>query len=110
AVKQDYITADGDEAEFDVNINAPEGTNIDAMNNAMLSIEKDLMDTPGVHLILSSSGGSFLGAVNQASVYVRIAPHEERVFSLTKLWNSIKAGHPLAAFRGNYAQQDVMQE
>ena len=109
-VKQEYIPTDVDEAEFDVNVNGPEGTNIDAMNSAMLSIEKDLIETPGVRLILSSSGGSFLGAVNQASVYVRIAPHEERVFSLTKLWNSIKAGHPLAAFRGNYTQQDVMQE
>jgi HAE1 family hydrophobic/amphiphilic exporter-1 len=76
----------------------------------MHAIEKDLMDTPGVRLIQSSSGGSFLGAVNQGGVYVRIAPHEERTFSLTKLWNSIKAGHPLAAFRGNYTQRDVMAE
>lgn len=109
-VKQEYIPTDVDEAEFDVNVNAPEGTNIQAMDDAMLSIEKDLMSTPGVRLILSSSGGSFLGAVNSASVYVRIAPHEERVFSLTKLWNSVRAGHPLAAFRGNYTQRDVMQE
>src|SRR5437016_7224750 len=109
-VKQEYIPSDVDEAEFDVNINGPEGTNIDAMDAAMVAIEKDLMSTPGVRLILSSSGGSFLGAVNNASVYVRIAPHEERVFSLTKLWNSVKAGHPLAAFRGNYTQRDVMQE
>src|SRR5205814_1980400 len=109
-VKQEYIPTDVDEAEFDVNVNAPEGTNLDAMDKAMKSIEKDLLDTPGVRLIQSSSGGSFLGAVNSASVYVRIAPHEERVFSLTKLWDSIKAGHPLMAFRGNYTQRDVMQE
>jgi HAE1 family hydrophobic/amphiphilic exporter-1 len=109
-VKQEYIPTDVDEAEFDVNVNAPEGTNIDAMDNTMQSIEKDLLTTPGVRLILSSSGGSFLGAVNQAGVYVRIAPHEERVFSLTKLWESIKAGRPLAAWRGNYTQRDVMQE
>jgi len=109
-VKQEYIPTDVDEAEFDVNVNAPEGTNIDAMNDAVLAVEKDLLSTPGVRLILSSSGGSFLGAVNSASVYVRIAPHEERVFSLTKLWNAIRAGHPLAAFRGNYTQRDVMQE
>src|SRR6266700_968836 len=109
-VKQEYIPSDVDEAEFDVNVNAPEGTNIDTMNEAMLAIEKDLLDTPGVRLILSSSGGSFLGAVNQGGVYVRIAPHEERVFSLTKLWASIKDGHPLAAFRSNYTQRDVMQE
>src|SRR6266550_3200655 len=109
-VKQEYIPTDVDEAEFDVNVNAPEGTNIDAMDTAMKSIEKDLQETPGVRLIQSSSGGSFLGAVNSGSVYVRIAPHEERVFSLTKLWDSLKAGHPLAAFRGNYTQRDVMQE
>src|SRR5438270_872870 len=109
-VKQEYIPTDVDEAEFDVNVNAPEGTNIDAMDTAMKSIEEDLQETPGVRLIQSSSGGSFLGAVNSAGVYVRIAPHEERVFSLTKLWDSIKAGHPLAAFRGNYTQRDVMQE
>ena len=109
-VKQEYIPTDVDEAEFDVNVNAPEGTNIDSLNESMLEIEKDLLSTPGVRLIQSSAGGSFLGAVNQASIYVRIAPHEERVFSLTKLWNSVKAGHPLAAFRGNYTQRDVMQE
>src|SRR5207245_6218876 len=28
-VKQEYIPTDVDEAEFDVNVNAPEGTNID---------------------------------------------------------------------------------
>src|SRR5262245_16748445 len=109
-VKQEYIPTNVDEAEFDVNVNGPEGTNVEAMNTAMQAIEKDLMETPGVRLIQSSVGGSFLGAVNQASVYVRIAPHEERVFSLTKLWRSIREGHPLTAFRGNYTQQDVMQE
>jgi HAE1 family hydrophobic/amphiphilic exporter-1 len=109
-VKQEYIPSDVDEAEFDVNVNAPEGTNIDAMNDAVLAVEKDLLSTPGVRLILSSSGGSFLGAVNSAGIYVRIAPHEERVFSLTKLWHAIREGHPLAAFRGNYTQRDVMQE
>jgi HAE1 family hydrophobic/amphiphilic exporter-1 len=109
-VKQEYTPNEVDEAEFDVNVNGPEGTNITSMNETMQAIEKDLMDTPGVRLILASAGGSFLGAVNQGSVYVRIAPHVERVFSLTKLWNSIKAGHPLMAFRGNYTQRDVMQE
>ena len=109
-VKQEYTPNDVDEAEFDVNVNAPEGTNLLAMDETMHAIEKELLDTPGVRLILASTGGSFLGAVNSGSVYVRIAPHDERVFSFTKLWNSIKEGHPLAAFRGNYKQRDVMQE
>src|ERR1043166_7427184 len=109
-VKQEYIPTDVDETEFDVNVNAPEGTNVDAMIESMNAIEKDSLTTPGVRLVLSNAGGGFLGGVNQASAYVRIAPHEERTLSLTKLWNSIRAGHPLAAFRGNYTQRDVMQE
>ena len=109
-VKQEYIPTNVDEAEFEVGVNAPEGTNVAAMNESMRAIEKDLLSTPGVRLILASAGGSFLGAVNQGNVYVRIAPHDERVFSLTKLWTSIKGGHPWAAFRGNYTQRDVMQE
>src|SRR5256884_1251304 len=109
-VKQEYIPTDVDESEFEVSVNAPEGTNVVAMIDAMKSVEQELLSTPGVRLVLASAGGSFLGAVNQGQAYIRIAPHEERTFSLTKLWNSIKQGHPLAAFRGNYSQRDVMQE
>jgi HAE1 family hydrophobic/amphiphilic exporter-1 len=110
AVKQEYTPSDVDEAEFDVNVTAPEGTSLASMNEAMRAIEKEIRETPGVRLILATAGGSFLGNVNTGSVYVRIAPHEERVFSLTKLWEKTKEGHPLEAFRGNYSQSDVMQE
>ncbi|MDT7602107.1 MAG: hypothetical protein QOF61_104 [Acidobacteriota bacterium] len=110
AVKQEYIPSDVDEAEFDIQINAPEGTSLSVMDEAMRSIEKDLTTTPGVRLILSGVGGSFLGGVNQGSVYVRIAPHEERTLSFTRFWNQLRAGHPLEAFHHNYSQRDVMQE
>ncbi|MDQ3908133.1 MAG: efflux RND transporter permease subunit [Acidobacteriota bacterium] len=109
-VKQEYIPSDVDEAEFDVQINAPEGTSLSVMDEAMRSVEKDLIGTPGVRLILSGVGGSFLGGVNQGSVYVRIAPHEERTLSFTRFWNALKQGHPLEAFRHNYTQRDVMQD
>jgi HAE1 family hydrophobic/amphiphilic exporter-1 len=109
-VKQEYIPSDVDEAEFDVNVNGPEGTNLKAMDEAMLQVEKELLETPGVKLILSTAGGGFIGGVNQGSVYVRIAPHEERKFSLTRLFEETIHGHPLDAFRGNYSQRDVMQE
>jgi HAE1 family hydrophobic/amphiphilic exporter-1 len=110
AVKQEFIPTNVDEAEFDVNVTAPEGTSLATMTELMTSVEKDIMATPGVRLVLSSVGGGFLGGVGQGGAYVRIAPHEERTLSLTKLWHSIKAGNPLLAFRGNYVQQDVMQE
>jgi HAE1 family hydrophobic/amphiphilic exporter-1 len=109
-VKQEYIPTDVDEAEFEIGVTAPEGTSLATMNEAMLAVENEIRSTPGVRLVLASAGGSFLGSVNQGGAYVRIAPHEERTFSLTKLWESIKRGRPLDAWRGNYTQRDVMQE
>lgn len=110
AVRQEFIPTNVDEAEFEVNVDGPEGTNLAVMNEAMQLIEKDILATPGVRLVLSNAGGGFLGGVNQARAYVRIAPHEERTFSLGRLWTETKNGNPLKAFKGNYAQQDVMLE
>jgi hydrophobe/amphiphile efflux-1 (HAE1) family protein len=110
AVKQEFIPSNVDEAEFEVSVNGPEGTNLAVMNETMQAIEQDVLSTQGVKLVLSNAGGSFLGGVNQGNIYVRIAPHEERTFSLGRLWTETKTGHPLNAFRGNYSQQDVMLE
>jgi HAE1 family hydrophobic/amphiphilic exporter-1 len=109
-VQQDYIPSNVDEGEFDVNVTAPEGTSVAAMDDVMRSIEAELQATPGVRLVLASAGGGFLGGVNQGSVYVRIAPHEERLFSATRLWSELLKGQPLDAFRGNYSQREVMQD
>jgi len=110
AVKQEFIPTNVDEAEFEVNINGPEGTNLAVMNEAMQEIEKQILSTPGVRLVLSNAGGSFLGGLNQGGAYVRIAPHEERTLSFGRLWTETLKGKPWNAFRGNYTQQDVMTE
>ncbi|HEX8409636.1 MAG TPA: efflux RND transporter permease subunit, partial [Thermoanaerobaculia bacterium] len=110
AVKQEFIPTNVDEAEFDVSVNAPQGTSLAAMNEAMMQIEKELLDTPGVRLVLATAGGGFLSSTSNGSAYVRIAPHEERTLSFTKFWNSLKTGKPWNAFRDNYSAQDVMQE
>ncbi|MDX6484310.1 MAG: hypothetical protein QOE95_2081 [Gaiellaceae bacterium] len=110
AVKQEFIPSNVDEAEFEVSVNAPEGTNLSSMNETMLAMEQDIMKTLGVRVVLASAGGSFLGGVNQSDMFIRIAPHEERTLSLSRLWRETLAGHPLGAFHGNYTQQDVMQE
>jgi hydrophobic/amphiphilic exporter-1 (mainly G- bacteria), HAE1 family len=110
AVKQEFIPTDVDEAEFDVSINAPQGTPLSSMNEAMMEIEKVLMETRGVRLVLATAGGGFLSSTSNGSAYVRIAPHEERTLSFTKFWNSLKVGKPWKAFQDNYSAQDVMQE
>ncbi len=44
-------------------------------------------------------------------MFVQIAPHEERIFSLTRLaWGVAARWIRCEAFRGNYAQRDVMQQ
>ena len=110
AVKQEFIPTNVDEAEFEVSVTGPEGTNLPVMNEVISAMEKDMLETPGVRLVLSSAGGGFLGGVNQGNAYVRIAPHEERTLSFGKFWTELKKGHPLNAFKGNYTQQDVMLE
>ncbi len=109
-LRQDYLPSDIDEAEFNVNISGPEGVSFPAFDDAVREVEDRIRARPAVRTVLSSVGGSFLGQVNRAEIYVRIAPHSERVFSLSKLWRATLAGNPLGAFRGNYSQSDVMQE
>ncbi|MGH9868737.1 MAG: efflux RND transporter permease subunit [Candidatus Polarisedimenticolia bacterium] len=109
-VRQEYVPSQVDEAEFDVNVNAPEGTSLAAMDEMMREVETELKATRGVRMVLASSGGSFLGAVNQGRAYVRIAPHEERIFSLRRLGSELLRGRPWRAFMDNYGQAEVMAE
>jgi hydrophobic/amphiphilic exporter-1 (mainly G- bacteria), HAE1 family len=80
------------------------------MDELMRSVDHDLAEIPAVRTRLISSGGGFFGSVNSATAYVRIAPHAERVLSLTRVWDALLAGEPGSAFRGNYSQADVMTQ
>ena len=51
-----------------------------------------------------------MGGVNQGELFVRIKPHEERVFGFGRIWHETKNLTPWRAFYGNYSQRDVMQE
>jgi HAE1 family hydrophobic/amphiphilic exporter-1 len=109
-VKQDFIPSNIDEAEFSVSLTAPEGTSLVSMNEALEAVEAELKQMPEVRMLLGRAGSSFLGAVNNADVYVRIPPHEERTINLTKFWKGLTRGEPLAVFRGNYSARDVQQK
>jgi len=107
---KDYLPSGVDEGEFDVRVTAPQGTSLPAMDQLVRRIDGELRRVPGVRLVLATSGGSFLGSVNEARLYVGLAPHEARVFSLGRLARELLRGDPGAAFRGNRSQQAVMQE
>ncbi|HSK63019.1 MAG TPA: efflux RND transporter permease subunit, partial [Pyrinomonadaceae bacterium] len=57
AVKQEFIPTNVDEAEFEVSVTGPEGTNLAVMNETISAMEKDILETPGVRLVMSSAGG-----------------------------------------------------
>ncbi|MBM4438930.1 MAG: efflux RND transporter permease subunit [Candidatus Rokubacteria bacterium] len=109
-VKQEYIPTDVDEAEFDVIVAGPDGLSISGMSEAMEAVEKEIRAIPAVRVVLASTGGDFLGRVNSGNVYVRIAPHGERTITLGRFWDGLTRGEPLAVFRNNYSQRDVMSE
>jgi HAE1 family hydrophobic/amphiphilic exporter-1 len=109
-LKQEYTPSDVDEGEFEITVTAPEGTSMAAMDEVMQRVVADVRAIPGVHMVLASAGGSVLAAVNLGNIYVRIAPHEARTVTLSRLWHGLLDGDPWAAFRGNYSQRDVIQE
>ncbi len=51
-----------------------------------------------------------MGGVNQGDFFVRLKPHEERVFGFGRVWHETRNLTPWRAFYGNYSQRDVMQE
>lgn len=110
AVPQGFLPQGADESEFDVQVSAPEGTSFAAMDDVMRQIEADVLRLPEVRTVLATAGAGFIGGVNSGNLYVAIAPHTERYPSVGRFVRSLLAGDPMAAFRGNYTQSDVMQK
>ncbi|HEX5659864.1 MAG TPA: efflux RND transporter permease subunit [Polyangiales bacterium] len=109
-VRQEYIPSQVDEGEFELQCVAPQTASIGAMDDVMRSIDVEVRAVPGVRISSMLAGGAVFGGVNQGNGYVRIAPYEERVFSLTRLLKETLQLTPWKAFQGNYSQQDVMLE
>ena len=93
-------------------VTAPEGTSLAAMDEVMRPVEdRDLRRIPGAIGAGVRPAELPLGGVNTGQAYVRIAPHEERMFSLdTPVACASAPVIQRQAFRGNYTQRDVMQE
>jgi HAE1 family hydrophobic/amphiphilic exporter-1 len=72
-------------------------------------IEKELSTVPAIQSVLISVG-SGLGGLNTVRAYVRLVPHEERIFSLGRLAHQLIRGRPWEAFRNNHSQREVSQE
>jgi len=106
---QSYLPDGIDEGEFELRANGPEGMNFQDIDQLMRSVEADLRAMPEVRTVLiTTGGGGWSSATNQGAAHIEIAPHSERKWSFSRQWKSLLKGEPLAAFRGNYSQSDVM--
>ena len=110
ALRQDYVPSDVDEGEFQVNINAKSGTAFPSMQEAAAVVDEAIRKHPAVATTLATTGGGFIGQVNQAEIYVRLVPFEQRVFSFSRFFKALAAGRPGDAWRGNTNQTEVMQD
>src|SRR5262249_52114015 len=109
-VKQEYVPSDVDEGEFEMIVIAPEGMSLAAMDEAMQAMAREVKATPGVRYVLAQWGGTSLNRVIQGYAYVRMPPYDDRVGSLSRLPRPRLRGEPMAAFRGNISQRDVIQQ
>ena len=62
SVKQEFIPSDVDEAEFEMQVTAPEGTSSAAMDDIMRAVESEIRAIHGVAPCSSTAGGGYLGA------------------------------------------------
>jgi len=108
-VRQEYLPTNVDESEFEMSINAPEGTSLSSMEGVLDRVYQELSGMPGIKHMVCLVGTGYLQAVNNARVYVRLDDVENRVFSLSRLWKKILEGKPMDAFKDVYSQRDVMQ-
>jgi HAE1 family hydrophobic/amphiphilic exporter-1 len=109
-VKQGFLPSDADEGEFSIMVTAPEGTSIPLMDEYMRDVEDEVRSVYGVQTILTTVGAGFLGGVNNGNIHVGLIPHEERIFSLERLFMGLIHRDPKAAFRGNVSQTGVVQD
>ncbi len=108
-IRQDYLPTNVDDGQFEVRVTAPEGLSLAAMDDLMKKIEAKVRSVRGVNLVLGTSAGDYNGSLSNGRIYAQLAPHEQRVFTWSRLLSGIAHADPFEAFRNNYSQRDVMQ-
>jgi HAE1 family hydrophobic/amphiphilic exporter-1 len=83
-VGKNFLPVD-DQAQFEINVRAPEGFTLAATSTLAERIAVDLRSLPGVTDTLTTIGGGLQEQVNVASIYVKLTPIEERKISQQQL-------------------------
>jgi HAE1 family hydrophobic/amphiphilic exporter-1 len=83
-VGKNFLPVD-DQAQFEVNVRAPEGYTLPATSALVDKIAAEMRQLPGVEATLVTIGGGQQQVVNVASVYVKLVPIKERALTQEKL-------------------------
>jgi hydrophobic/amphiphilic exporter-1 (mainly G- bacteria), HAE1 family len=83
-VGKNFLPVD-DQAQFEISVRAPEGATLPATSATVEKIAVELRKMPGVEATLTTIGGGQQQLVNSASIYVKLAPINERKDSQEKL-------------------------
>jgi HAE1 family hydrophobic/amphiphilic exporter-1 len=83
-VGKNFLPVD-DQAQFEINVRAPEGFSLAATSTLAERIAGDLRGLPAVTDTLTTIGGGQQEQVNSASIYVKMTPIEEREISQQEL-------------------------
>ena len=79
-VGKNFLPVD-DQSQFEINVRAPEGSTLAATSGLASRIAADVRTLPGVTDTLTTIGGGQQELVNNASIYVKLTPIEERNIS-----------------------------
>ena len=79
-VGKNFLPVD-DQAQFEVNVRSPEGSSLASTSALAERIATDLRHLPGVTDTLTTIGGGQQEQVNNASIYVKLTPIEERTIA-----------------------------
>ncbi|MGD9712404.1 MAG: efflux RND transporter permease subunit [Thermomicrobiales bacterium] len=110
---QEFLPGGADESEFRVQITTPQAASVEATSAVTRQIDAEIRKMPGVQATLATVGGGSgqgLPGANSGGVHVNMLPHEERTFSIGRLLSSTLRADPMAAFRGNISQRELMQQ
>src|SRR5687768_15775005 len=79
-VGKNFLPVD-DQSQFEINVRAPEGSTLAATSAFASRIAADVRTLPGVTDTLTTIGGGQQELVNNASIYVKLTPIEDRPIS-----------------------------
>jgi HAE1 family hydrophobic/amphiphilic exporter-1 len=83
-VGKNFLPVD-DQSQFEVSVRAPEGATLPATSAQVEKIATELRSLPGVEATLTTIGGGQQQLVNNASIYIKLAPINQRALSQEKL-------------------------